>query len=275
MKDINEFEKNAEVKKGNLAELFNIYEKAIVAFSGGVDSTFMLKVARDAIGDNVMAVTIKAPVFPIDETRFAEDFCKKEGIEHRIIEVDLLSREEFVVNDPERCYTCKKLLFEDVIKMGDQLGIINMCEGSIVDDDDDYRPGKRAIKELGVLSPMKEVGLTKEEIRYLSKKMGLQTWDKPSMACLASRFPYGDPINKKQLRMVEEAEKYLMERGFLQVRVRIHNDVARIEISADAFEKMLSVQTRESVYRELSRIGFNYVALDLKGYRTGSMNESI
>lgn len=273
--DIKEWQTEAEIKKGNLTGLFKIYGKVIIAFSGGVDSTFMLKIARDAIGDDVIAVTIRAPIFPTDESGFAEEFCRREGIEHRIIDVDILSHEEFVTNDKDRCYTCKKLLFEDVIKMGAELGIINMCEGSIVDDDDDYRPGKRAIKELGVLSPMKEVGLTKDEIRYLSKEMGLPTWDKPSMACLASRFPYGNVINKEQLLMVEEAEKYLMGLGFDQVRVRIHDDVARIEVATDSFEKIMMAETREKIYDKLSGVGFGYVALDLKGYRTGSMNEAL
>lgn len=264
-------------KKEKLIDILQSYGKVVIAFSGGVDSTFLLKVAKDALDNNgkVVAVTLKAPVFPEDETNFAEKFCEQNNIEHRIIEVDLLSHAEFTSNPEDRCYICKKLLFQPVIELGEELGIENVCEGSIVDDDDDYRPGKKAIRELGARSPMKEAGLTKEEIRLLSEEMNLPTWDKPSMACLASRFPYGNTITKAQLKMVEEAEKYLMESGFNQVRVRIHGDVARIEISPEDFEKITAPDMRERIYRKLSDIGFSYVALDLKGYRTGSMNETI
>lgn len=263
------------IKKENLIDLFKSYKKAAIAFSGGVDSTFMLKIAKEALGENVIAVTLRATVFPEDESEFTEEFCNNEGIEHHIIEVDLLADEEFVSNNKDRCYTCKKLLFDGALKFAGELGITNFCEGSIVDDDDDYRPGQRAIKELGVKSPMKEVGLTKDEIRYLSKEMGLPTWNKPSMACLASRFPYGKKINEKQLRMIEASEKYLMELGFDQVRVRIHDDVARIEIHPDQFEKISAPQMRERISSKLSELGFSYVSVDLTGYRTGSMNESI
>lgn len=262
-------------KKDKLINILKGYEKAMVAFSGGVDSTFLLKVVADILGENAFAVTIKADVFPDDETEFAEMFCEENNINHKIVEVDLLSHNEFRKNPENRCYICKKLLFQPVIDLAQKMGISKICEGSIVDDDDDYRPGKKAIAELGVLSPMKEAGLTKDNIRILSKEMDLPTWDKPSMACLASRFPYGKEINKTQLSMVHEAEKYLTKLGFKQVRVRIHDDVARIEITPDQFQKISAPQIREQINEKLSFIGFSYVALDLKGYRTGSLNEGI
>lgn len=268
-------DKSASAKKKDLEQLLKSHGKILVAFSGGVDSTFLLKIAKNVLENNVIAVTLKAPVFPIDESNFAEEFCASEGIEHIVIDVDLLANEDFVANSKERCYLCKKLLFENVLKLGDNLGIENICEGSIVDDDNDYRPGIKALKELGIKSPMKEVGLTKDEIRYLSKEINLPTWDKPSMACLASRFPYGDEITKSKLVMIEEAEKYLFDLGFKQVRVRIHGLVARIEVPDHEISKITAPQIRERLYGKFLSIGFTYVSLDLKGYRTGSMNETL
>lgn len=272
----------AQNKKNKLIDLMKSYGKVIIAFSGGVDSTFLLKVAKDALQvnpelseGNVVAVTLRTTVFPEDESNFAAEFCENNNIEHKIIDIDLLANDEFVANHNDRCYICKKLLFEPVVALGAELGIISICEGSIADDEDDYRPGKRAIAELGVLSPMKEVGLTKDEIRFLSKEMGLPTWDKPSMACLASRFPYETEITEKQLRMVEKAEKYLFGLNLGQIRVRIHGDVARIEVEPDQIQIITAPEMRERIYEYLTNLGFTYVALDLKGYRTGSMNETI
>lgn len=268
-------------KKKLLVDVLNRYGKVIIAFSGGVDSTFLLKVAHDTLGDNVVAVNLTSTVFPHDESQFALEFCRDEDISLALADVDLLADTEFVSNDKDRCYTCKKQLFSHMLGYCEPLGIEYLCDGSIADDDDDYRPGKRALKELGVKSPLKEVGLTKDEIRELSKEMGLPTWDKPSMACLASRFPYGKKITEEELRMVEEAEKYLMSLGFDQVRVRIHSDggqdvnIARIEVSPKDIEKISAPGMREQIYDKLFDLGFSYVSLDLKGYRTGSLNEVI
>ena len=266
---------NEEIKKENLVELFKIYEKVIIAFSGGVDSTFMLRTAKETLGDKVVAVTLDAPVFPSDETEFARMFCIDNNIEHYVIHVDLLNHEEFTENHENRCYTCKKLLFNDVLALADELGIINVCEGSIADDDDDYRPGKQAIKELGVLSPMKEVGLTKNEIRKLSRQINLPTWDKPSMACLASRIPYGDPIDISKLKVIEESEKILKSKGFTQIRVRHHGNIARIEVSKDEFYKFADPQFAYEIEKKLKNLGFTYVTLDLGGYETGKLNVNI
>lgn len=265
---------NAHHKKSKLVQNLKEQSDIIVAFSGGVDSTFLLKVAYEA-GVNVVAVTIKAEVFPDDETDFAKEFCEELGIQHIIVDADLLSDDEFIANKVDRCYTCKKFLFGNLTNISEELGIPTVCDGSIADDEDDYRPGKKAIKELGILSPLAEVELTKEEIRILSKEMNLPTWDKPSMACLASRFPYGNKIEKEKLKMVEKAEKYLRELGFDQVRVRIHDDMARIEVLPSNFDKLMEEGKAKSINDELIGMGFSYVSLDLKGYRTGSLNENI
>ena len=264
---------SAKFKKLKLENILKGYGKIIVAFSGGVDSTFLLKTAKETYGVDVTAVTLKSAVFPESEYDFAEDFCEREGIEQKIIEVDLLGNDEFAENHEDRCYTCKTLLFEHVTDLARDLGIDHICEGSIADDDNDYRPGKKAIKELGILSPMKEADLTKNEIRFLSREMGLPTWDKPSMACLASRIPYGKEITDGKLRMVEQAEEYLTDLGFHQIRVRIHDDVARIETDPVEMERLMADYFRDQIYDKFREIGFSYVALDMKGYRTGSLNE--
>jgi len=264
-----------QAKSERLEKIIKGYGKIAVAFSGGVDSTFLLKTVNDLSNVNTVAFTFVSAVFPKQEIDFTRTFCADEGIDHIIIEVPLLDNEDFIKNTETRCYTCKKLLFEHAVELAGELDITHICEGSNADDESDYRPGKKAIKEMGILSPLKEAGLTKDEIRFLSRKMNLPTWEKPAMACLATRIPYGKSITKTQLSMIEKAESYLADLGFSQVRVRIHDDVARLEIMPEDFEKMISPLIREQVYSELSDIGFSYVSLDLKGYRTGSMNESL
>lgn len=266
---------SAKFKKLKLENILKDYGKIIVAFSGGVDSSFLLKTAKETYGVDVIAVTLKSAVFPESEYEFAEDFCEREGIEQKIIDVDILENDEFTANYKDRCYTCKKLLFEHVLDLAAELGIEHICEGSIADDDNDYRPGKKAIKELGIHSPMKEADLTKDEIRFLSREMGLPTWDKPSMACLASRIPYGKEITDEKLRMVEKAEEYLIGLGFHKIRVRVHDDVARIEADPVEMESLMADYFRDQIYNKFREIGFSYVALDMKGYRTGSLNETI
>lgn len=244
-----------------------------VAFSSGVDSTFLLKVAHDVLGDEAIAVTIRSNSFTEDEFEEAREFCEKEGIRHYICEVNDLSIPGFADNPKNRCYICKKSIFSKLKKVARKYGKEYVVEGSNVDDDGDYRPGMKAIRELAIRSPLREAGLTKKEIRRLSKALDLPTWDKPSFACLASRIPYGEKITKEKLMMVEKSEKLLMQLGFRQMRVRVHGNIARIEVLPEDIEKFLREDIRKTVYESLIEYGFSYVSLDLKGYRTGSMNE--
>ena len=242
-----------------------------VAFSGGVDSTFLLKVAHDTLSDNAVAITAHSCSFPKRELEEAKAFCEKENIKHIIVESEELSIDGFAENPKNRCYLCKTELFRTMWETVRELGIENIVEGSNVDDTGDYRPGLIAIQEQNVKSPLRYAKLTKSEIRELSKNMGLQTWEKPSFACLSSRFVYGERITEEKLAMVDKAEQFLLDLGFSQVRVRIHGKMARIEIERSEFGKMLEVS--EKVYNYLKSLGFTYVSLDLAGYRMGSMNE--
>lgn len=241
-----------------------------IAFSGGVDSTFLLRVSHDVLAEKAIAVTISSSLFPKRELTEAKSFCGSLGITHIITHIDELSINGFSDNPPNRCYLCKRELFSRLITIAHQHNISHVIEGSNLDDTSDYRPGLKAIDELGIKSPLRHVGLTKSEIRALSQKLGLQTWDKPSYACLASRFVYGEKITPEKLIMVEHAENLLLELGFRQMRVRIHGQLARIEVMPEDFMK--AVNFRERIYSELKNFGFTYIALDLKGYETGSMN---
>ncbi len=244
-----------------------------VAFSAGVDSTFLLYAARQALGENVLAVTARAVCFPSRDTAEAEAFCAERGIAHLGLDFDALGVPGFRENPPDRCYLCKRALFEKIITAARARGIESVAEGSNLDDEGDYRPGMRAIAELGVRSPLREAGLTKNEIRALSKEFGLPTWNKPSFACLASRFVYGETISDGKLRMVEQAEQLLLDLGFRTVRVRIHGRLARIETSPDEIARLADPEMREKIVPAFKALGFTYVSLDLSGYRTGSMNE--
>ena len=247
--------------------------RCAVAFSSGVDSAFLLRTAHDVLGDKVIALTAKACIFPGRESDEAAEFCRKEKIEQVVVDFDPLSVEGFKENPSDRCYHCKKALFQSFVDIAKERGIEHILEGSNMDDDGDYRPGKRAIKELSIESPLKEAGLYKDEIRKLSKEFGLPTWKKPSFACLASRFPYGETIDEEKLSMVDRGEQLLLDLGFSQFRVRLHGNLARLEILPNEFEKLLRKDVRERVYNELKALGFSYVSMDLEGYRTGSMNE--
>ena len=244
-----------------------------VAFSGGVDSSFLLFAANEALPGNVLAVTAKTGAFPDRETGEAEEFCSRYGIPQKVIKIDEMSVAGFVENTPERCYFCKKEIFTGLAAAAAAEGIHTVAEGSNADDDGDYRPGKRAVRELGVISPLQETGFTKAEIRQLSARFGLPAADKPSYACLATRIPYGDAITKEKLRMADAAEQFLIDLGFQQCRVRIHGRMARIELRPPDFGKFMQDGIRIPVYRAFKRLGFSYVSLDLEGYRTGSMNE--
>ena len=239
-----------------------------VAFSGGVDSTFLLTVAHQALADRTLAITALSGLFPAREMDEARKFTAAKGIRHIVYEMNEFAIDGFAENPENRCYLCKKSLFTRFMEITAQQGIPCLVEGSNVDDDGDYRPGTLAIKELGVLSPLREAGLTKAEIRLLSHEMGLPTWDKPSFACLASRFPYGETITREKLMAVETSERLLFDLGFRQVRVRHHGNLARIEINPDEMEKMMQSAIREAIYSGIKKAGFTYAALDLHGYRT-------
>jgi uncharacterized protein len=246
-----------------------------VAYSGGVDSTFLLKIAHDVLQDRAIAVTARSLTYPEREFKEAAKFTRSAGIKHIIIQSEELDIEGFTTNPPNRCYLCKYELFSKIKEVAQKYNIKYIAEGSNIDDLGDYRPGMRAIKELGIISPLKDVGFGKDAIRKLSKQMGLPTWDKPAFACLASRFPYGEKITQEKLAMVDRAEQFLLDLGFKQVRVRHHGDTARIEVAETERLKFFDLKLMDNVYKQFQKIGFAYTSLDLKGYRTGSMNEVI
>lgn len=273
--DINkdDISENTLAKYEKLKSIIKDCGKIAIAFSGGVDSTFLTKVAKDVLGENAVAVTISSILVTDDELKEADDFCKAENIEHLIYNADVLSIPGFENNPPDRCYICKKAIFTNVQNLVGERGISVIAEGTNVDDDGDYRPGMRAIKELGVRSPLKEAGLTKAEIRELSCMLGLKTWNKPSCACLASRFAYGEVINKDKLDMIYSAECYIRSLGFEQFRVRLQDGIARIELRPADIQKFIENGIKDKVSEKLHALGFKYVSLDLDGYRLGSMNE--
>jgi uncharacterized protein len=248
---------------------------AAVAFSGGVDSTFLLRTAKKCLGDKVIAVTARSCSFPQRELDEAKAFCAAEGIRHFVCDSEELDIEGFSGNPVNRCYLCKNELFTKIWAVARDNGVGAVIEGSNVDDSGDYRPGLQAVEEQGVRSPLREAGLGKADIRALSKAEGLSTWNKQSFACLSSRFVYGETITREKLGMVDRAEQLLLDLGFTQVRVRVHGDVARIELDPKEFPKLMEDETRGRVYERFKKIGFSYTALDLTGYRTGSMNETL
>ncbi len=262
-------------KLENLKNIIKRQNSAVVAFSGGVDSTFLLKVSAEVLGDKVVAVTAHSSTYPERELREATEFAEQNSIRHRVIISEELDVEGFSDNPVNRCYLCKNELYEKIKEVADEEGMEYIFEGSNVDDLGDFRPGMQAVREHGVISPLREAQLTKEEIRTLSKEMGLKTWDKQAFACLSSRFPYGEKITRERLQMIDRAEQFLLDLGFKQVRVRFHKDIARIEVTQESFEKIIQPAVREKIYTEFKKIGFMYTALDLKGYRTGSMNEGL
>ena len=251
------------------------YDQLAVAFSGGVDSAFLLKMAYDVLGSRVLAVTIKSVIFPQREEDEAGQFCIKYGIRQTVCELDQMEIPGFAQNPKDRCYLCKRKMMQTIVAAAKERGILYVAGGSNVDDDGDYRPGRLAVSQSGVLSPLREAGLTKAEIRVLSRQNELPTWDKQSFACLASRFVYGEQMTREKLTMIDKAEQKLLDLGFMQVRVRIHGRMARIEVLPQEFERFMQESIRSCITKAFQEYGFTYVALDLQGYRTGSMNEGV
>ncbi|KAA5806455.1 ATP-dependent sacrificial sulfur transferase LarE [Thermoanaerobacterium thermosaccharolyticum] len=264
-----------EEKYENLKKYIKELGSAVIAFSGGVDSTFLAKVCKDVLNDSCLAVTATSSTYPEREFKEALELAKEIGIRHKIIKSEELEIEGFSKNPIDRCYYCKSELFSKLKKVADDEGIEYVLDGTNADDTGDFRPGRRAAKELGVKSPLLECGFTKDDIREMSKRLGIPTWNKPAYACLSSRFPYGQEITSEKLSMVEKSEEYLLNLGFVGFRVRHHGDVARIELNPDQINMMMDENIRKKVVSKLKEIGFKYVSLDLEGYRTGSMNEAI
>ena len=262
-------------KKAALDDILSSLGSAAVAYSAGVDSTFLLKEAKLVLGDRALAVTVRSVFCPPRESREAEAFCRREGIRHLLLDADVLAVPGVADNPPDRCYLCKKALFGRILDAARENGAAAVVEGSNMDDLADYRPGMRAVAELGVRSPLREAGLSKAEIRELSRELGLPTWDKPAFACLASRFVYGQRLTAEGLARADEAEQYLRSLGFGQLRVRVHGNLARIEVLPEDRERLLADGLADAIQERLRALGFAYVTADLGGYRMGSMNREL
>jgi len=246
-------------------------QSVVLAFSGGVDSTFILKAVKES-GIQSLAVTAYSETMPESEFRFAEDMAKFIGVNHRVIKTDEMSNPDFVRNPKDRCFYCKDELFSKLLKIAKAEGYKYVIDGSNSDDLSDWRPGRQAALKHSVRSPLVEAGLSKDEIRKLSKTMGLPTWSKSASPCLSSRFPYGEAITRDALKRVEMSEEFLKGLGFGELRVRNHNDTARIELKAEEIDRLFNKELRESITNELKKIGFKYVTIDLEGFRSGKLN---
>lgn len=264
-----------ERKYGQLKDRIASEGKAAVAFSGGVDSVFLLYAAKEALGEQVLALTVSLHAVPKKELEEAASFCITYNIRHRIEKVDEFGIKGFADNPPDRCYLCKKTLFTKMLAIAKEEGVPVLMEGSNLDDQGDYRPGLRALQELKIQSPLKDAGFTKAEIREMSRRLGLPAWEKPSMACLASRFVYGEKITPEKMEMVEEAEACLTALGFIQRRVRMHGNLARIELLQEDIPRIMEENRYRQVQRRLTELGFSYVTLDLEGFQSGSMNKGM
>lgn len=264
-----------EEKYQNLKRIIKEIGSALVAYSGGVDSTLLVKVTHDGLKGKMAALTATSPLYPSFELEEAKKLTKKMGVKHLLIESDELKLKGFAQNTRDRCYYCKKELFRICREKAKELGFSHVLDGTNFDDLNDFRPGMKASQELRVRSPLLEAKLTKNDIRELSKKLDLPTWDKPSFACLSSRFPYGTEITRERLEMVGRCEEQLRKLGFKQFRVRYHNEVARIEVGKEEIARFFEDGNRDFIVERFKEYGFTYIALDLQGYRTGSLNESI
>jgi uncharacterized protein len=261
-----------EMEKGEkLFEWFRDKESVVVALSGGVDSAVVAKAAHDVLESKAIAVTARSSTLPVKELECAKEVAREIGIEHIIIDEDELDDPRFVENPSNRCYFCREGLVKAVRNLADEKGIKDVLDGANADDPMEHRPGLKALREGGARSPLLELGLSKEDVREISRHFGLSVSDKPSMACLASRIPYGERITKKKLSMVERAEDYLKSLGFKQVRVRNHSGIARIEVEEQDIKKAISM--KKEISQKLREIGLKYITLDLEGYRSGSMDE--
>ncbi len=265
---------NITDKQAALEEQLRGYGRLAVAFSGGVDSSLLLTLARDTLDGDAIAVTATSPLFPVHEQEAAHTFCEERGIQQIFVDFNYADVEGLADNPPDRCYCCKQALFARIEQRAAEEGFSQVADGSNVDDMDDYRPGMAALAEAGVASPLRDAGFTKDEIRALAKELGLPSWDTPSCACLATRFAYGEAIDEERLGMVDAAEDYLRKLGFAQVRVRVSGTTARIEIPEEDIPRFMEGSYRQ-VNGRLRELGFTYVALDLGGYITGNMNREL
>lgn len=259
-------------KRERLASIINGFDSLIVAFSGGVDSAFLLAIAHKLLKKNVVAISATSPIHPSREIEYSKKFADNLGIKHILFKSREINHSGFMANKKNRCYICKKLLFEDILKIASDMGIASIAHGANLDDLDDFRPGLSAAKEMGVIAPLIDAGLSKDDIRLLSKDMNLSTWDKPAMACFATRIPYGTPLTQKALGMIEQAENTIIDLGFKTCRVRCHGKAARIEVNINDIEKILNETNRKTIINKLKKIGFSHIALDMEGYVMGSLS---
>ncbi len=262
-------------KYKKLIELLALMKRVLVAFSGGVDSTLLLKAARDTLGENVLAVTAVSEIQTKEETEQARSSARELDVEHILVQTNEMKDSRFVSNPENRCYYCKKMIFNELIRIAKKRKIPFIADGSNADDRNNIRPGRQALEELGIRSPLAEAGLTKEDIRLLSRKLSLPTWDKPALACLASRIPFGTPITVEKLRRIEQAESFLRKKGLRQVRVRDHGEIARIEVLPEDFPLFTNIRFSGEIVDRLRSLGYLYIALDLRGYLSGSLHEMV
>jgi pyridinium-3,5-biscarboxylic acid mononucleotide sulfurtransferase len=264
------------VKLNRLNQRLKELDKVVVAFSGGVDSTFLLRAAKNVLGrGRVLAVTAESEIHPRGEIGDAKRLAGSIGVRHLIVRSGDMQEREFLANPPDRCYLCKKRVFASLKALAAENGFQTVVDGTNADDAGDFRPGRKALRELGIVSPLQEAGLTKKEIRSLSRKWGLPTWNRPALACLATRIPYGTRITPELLKRIDAGETFLRKAGFVQIRVRDHGGIARIEIAPDEMPKLRKPGLTARIVGKFKSIGYDYVTLDMEGYRTGSLNEAL